>query len=147
MQKRLFWFSPCLKENITSNYICDIMMAYLDSFERNRLNSSDEIFRTYIILFPTVVPSEAASLIDFTHPLLKPHFVEKGFMLGQFYPDCEIGGVHNINFKSLQSPMPLYVIRNIVLNDHLFLNDNQEYLRAYLRYCSIYYPNEFMRKQ
>jgi len=45
------------------------------------------------------------------HERCKPNFVERGLMLGEFWSGNDSPGVHNPEFRPLDSPVPLLVIR------------------------------------
>lgn len=64
---------------------------------------------------------------------LKSTFVESGLMLGEFYPGCPQSGIRNPHFRALESPVPLMAIRDMVLTDLVFLCNEREYCRAYVR--------------
>jgi hypothetical protein len=82
-----------------------------------------------------VIPDElgdASSAIECVQKQLKPMFVERHLMIGQFFPDCAEPGLHNRAFRPLQTPVPLLAIRHMVLSDIAFLYGNERYMTAYL---------------
>jgi hypothetical protein len=87
---------------------------------------------TILILFPTVTPEEAPSVIDALQAELKPQFVDQGYMIGQFHPNCHEPGVRNPAFRPLRAPIPMLVIRNMIPEDLEFLHDSQ---RCWENYC------------
>src|SRR5206468_1894821 len=46
---------------------------------------------------------------------------DDGLMLGQFHMKNEEPGLHNVNFRPLQSPIPLLAVRFMVMADLPFL--------------------------
>jgi hypothetical protein len=83
----------------------------------------------------TIVPiglKEAASAVEYVQKQLKPAFVERRLMVGQFYQGCEVTGLWSKGFRPLQSPVPLIAIRHMVPTDIAFLYDNERYTHAYL---------------
>jgi hypothetical protein len=62
----------------------------------------------------------------------KTGFVEKGLMLGQFYPGCAVAGLHNPDFPALDSPLPLLAVRHMAPTDFAFLKTRHEWIDTYL---------------
>lgn len=88
-------------------------------------------FRSIVAVFPWRGP-EIERLIVAAHRRLKPAFLAKRLMLGEFYPSCTKPGLRNPEFRPLQSPWPLLVIRPMVEADLEFLLDRDEFVLAYL---------------
>lgn len=76
--------------------------------------------------------ANAAHAVERVQQRLKPSFVERHLMIGQFFPGCEEPGLWNRSFRPLQAPVPLLAIRNMVPTDIAFLYDNAHYVRLYL---------------
>ena len=62
----------------------------------------------------------------------KTRFVQKGLMLGQFYPGCAVAGLHNPDFPALDSPLPLLAVRHMAPTDFAFLKTRYEWVETYL---------------
>lgn len=78
------------------------------------------------IVVPYGLPdSELMEMLARVHALLKPEFVELGLMLGEFWPGHVGGGLHNEEFRPLDSPLPMLAIRHMVLTDLAFLGGPQ----------------------
>lgn len=91
---------------------------------------SDDIYHCRIIVPDSL--SEVSSAIEYVQKQLKPVFVERYLMIGQFFPDCEEPGLRNKVFRPLQTPIPLIAIRNMVPTDIAFLYGNEQYVTAYM---------------
>lgn len=78
--------------------------------------------KTIVLIFQGIADKDACSVIEAAHSRLKPYFVERGLMLGEFHKSHQAPGVHNVNFRPLQSPLPLLVIRYMVPSDLQFLD-------------------------
>lgn len=143
MRQRLFWISPYMKQSTTAVEVFNYMMKMRGLFIQHRADNSHEVFRTYVVAFPFITLTDTAELIDQTHAQLKPFFMNSGLMIGQFHDNCNIGGVHNPNFMALHSPIPLFVIRNIVLNDYLLLKEDAKYLKIYDDFIAKNYPLDY----
>lgn len=74
---------------------------------------------------------ESFELIDQAHRLRKDAALRDGLMLGQFHPECPAPAARNPNFLVNRSPVPLVVVRRMAPHDHLFLDDNDEWLRVH----------------
>jgi hypothetical protein len=86
---------------------------------------------TILIVFPDLPTADAPELIDRTQLELKTAFVEEGLMLGQFHdlPPAQ-PGLWNPEFRPLRSPLPMLVIRHMVLP---FLIEDPRHQAAYQR--------------
>lgn len=71
--------------------------------------------------------------IEFVQRDQKSRFVKQGLMLGQFYPGCTVAGLHNPDFRALDSPLPLLAVRHMVPTDFPFLNARREWMDYYLK--------------
>jgi hypothetical protein len=83
------------------------------------------------IIVPTRL-NEAENAVAYVQKQLKPAFVERHMMIGQFFQGCEEPGLWNDSFRPLQAPIPLIAIRNMVPTDIAFLYGEENYVRAYL---------------
>lgn len=88
--------------------------------------------KTIVAVFPDLPEHRAADVINGMHQQLKPHFLRRGLMLGEFYADSEKPGLHNPHFRPLRSDVPLLVLRAMVLTDISFLSDDASFVRAFL---------------
>jgi len=76
-------------------------------------------------------PDELRHWMIGIHATAKPHFLSKGLMLGEFFPDHLATGLRSDAFNPLRSPFPLFVIRAMVPLDITFLANRREYADAY----------------
>jgi hypothetical protein len=101
--------------------------------------------KAILILFPDVTHAKASVDMEALQKRLKPDFVKKGLMIGQFYEGCAESGLWNDSFQPLQSPIPLLAIRNMVPSDFLFLHGkrgNEGMLISYLNRFGTHIPRE-----
>jgi hypothetical protein len=89
--------------------------------------------KAIVTVFAGLEPEEAPDYINGLHQRLKPSFVARGMMLGEFFHSCDKPGLRNPEFRPLRSPLPLLVIRPMVRQDIVFLSDRLALIRAYLR--------------
>ncbi len=89
-----------------------------------------------LAVFPDLDPADAAEFIDAGHARLRPEFVRRAMMLGEFHPTSTVGSVHNRAFTVMQSPVPMFAVRALTTHDALFLDqpgpDRDELLGHYL---------------
>ncbi|WP_227998744.1 DUF6875 domain-containing protein [Nocardia australiensis] len=85
------------------------------------------------VLMTTLPDLRDYDLIDELHAELKTKFVERGAMLGQFYPGCGQPGLWNDNFHPLDAPIPMLVVRTMMTSDFPFLVGRPEWMSAYIK--------------
>jgi hypothetical protein len=128
-------------KNLTTQQVEEIVINYRDIFlETEPQDRKAGINKAFLLIFPDIGIDTAATLIDGVQQKLKPCFVEKGLMIGEFHQRTETRGLYNQNFYPLRSPIPLLAIRFMVEADLPFLMnaDNLhlriKYLEAYLQH-------------
>lgn len=89
-------------------------------------------FKAILILLPELPAERGPDVIDVVQRALKPSFVARGLMIGQFYPGCTRPGLWNPDFRPLSSTVPLLTLRHMVAADAGFLTDQPVHLAAYL---------------
>lgn len=80
-----------------------------------------DIFGSIVMIFADVAVEDAETVIDGPQRRLKPSFVERGLMIGEFHQVNHSPGLRNPGFRPLRSPIPLLVIRHMVESDIDFL--------------------------
>lgn len=93
--------------------------------------SGDRIFRSIIITFPFIPESNAPALIQAVQRKLKPDFLREGLMIGEFYPSCPAPGIHNAEFRPLQSPISAIAIRHMTPQDAPFMLQDPRHRELY----------------
>lgn len=111
------------------------LVAYRDWFlELRPTGRVKRNFKAILALLPDLSGHpRQTEFIEAIHQELKPSWVERGLMLGQFYPDCDAEGLHNADFRPLRSPEPLFVMRHMQLTDLPFLVKTEQFIRSYCR--------------
>ena len=114
--------------------VAETLLAHRDWFEEQcRAAPDGASYRTVLVVFPDLERADVARVIDGTQQRLKPEYVSRGLMIGEFHdgpPDK--GGLWNEDFRPLRSPLPLLAIRQLVPTDFPFLRDDPELVAAYL---------------
>ena len=132
LDKNLLWLASHRGLNSRSA-IRQVIRGYRDWFvELEPTTWPAARFKAFIVVFPAVTPGDAPDVIDVVQRELKPQFVARGLMLGEFHPDCPSPGVRNPSFRPLRSPLPLLVIRHMLPMDFLFLDGEARFVTAYL---------------
>lgn len=93
---------------------------------------ADQAHRAVVAVFPCLSEPDGASMIERLQRSLKLSFVERGLMIGQFFPSCQEAGLWNRDFRPLQSPVISLAIRNITIFDAPFMLDRQAYIDAFV---------------
>ncbi|QIS22344.1 hypothetical protein F6W96_32400 [Nocardia terpenica] len=83
---------------------------------------------TLVTLFPGLTRCD---LIDTVHLSRKTEAVTHGLMIGQFYPGCPVPGLWNRDFRPLDAPVPMLVLRKMMSTDFPFLVARTDWLYAY----------------
>jgi len=103
-------------------------------------------FRAILTLFPELPHDGGPVLIDPVQYAMKPEITAQGLMIGQFYPGCLEPGLHNPDYRPLEAPHPMLVIRPMQLTDLMFLFSRPECLRAYVRKFGVSSRDELMAR-
>ena len=118
----------------------DCRETFLNQFPQQ---GSLAIYKALLLIFPDI-QNEQCGVVDQIQQKLKPFFVEKGLMIGEFHRFNHSPGLHNPDFRPLQSPVPMLAIRFMTEADLPFLSRitdspemRVEYLEAYLNHMSI----------
>lgn len=95
------------------------------------VTGNDHIYKSILIGFPRVSRNEAPFTIDALQAELKTQFISKGMMIGQFHPACPEPGLRNPNFRPLQAPVPMLVIRYLTKYDLPFMTSKYDHLESF----------------
>lgn len=88
------------------------------------------VLRTLITVLPDL---QDYTLINELHAELEGAFVARGVMLGQFYPGCDQPGLWNKDYRPLDAPIPMIVVRSMVTTDFPFLLEQPDWMSAYVK--------------
>jgi hypothetical protein len=135
LQHCLFFVTVQRGEHLTESDVYDTVMKYRDWFlEMEPREGSESRYKSINILFPDIPLENAPQIIDTIQLALKPEFVARGLMIGQFHgtPPAE-GGLWNPDFRPLKSPIPLLSMRHMVPTDFAFLTKDKRYVDSYLQ--------------
>jgi hypothetical protein len=134
LERNLFWMTVYPGAHPTMDEVRTVVMAYCEWFlELVPLTGRDAQYKTILILFPDLAPDLAPGIIDIIQATLKPEFIPKGLMIGQFHAVCEEPGLRNPHFRPLRTTVPLLAIRHMVPTDFPFLAKKPEWIAAYLQ--------------
>ncbi|MGA8596062.1 MAG: DUF6875 domain-containing protein [Bryobacteraceae bacterium] len=144
-----YWLASYQGERIDLKRAPKTIELYRDWFlEIEPTSGPQSILKTIVIVFPDLSHEDARLQIEILHNRLKPDFVRRGIMLGQFYQGCLETSVWNDHFYVLESPLPLLVLRSMVPSDFPFLHGdrgNGKMLIAYLNRFGNHIPIDVKR--
>jgi hypothetical protein len=92
------------------------------------VDGPESIYKAVVVVFPEVTEF---GQIDAVQAECKTAFVERGLMVGQFYPGHQQGGLRNPDFMALDGPFPMIAVRHMVVTDYPFLCENERWMDAY----------------
>ena len=89
------------------------------------------------------IPADSlANATNAIHQRMNPFFLEKGLMFGEFFANNKKPGLRNADFHTLQSPLPLLVIRDMLPMDIVFLAEKPEFSQMYKLKFGPHFPKE-----
>jgi hypothetical protein len=134
LQSGLFYLTFRRGADLRAEDIVASLRTYRDWFlELPPRRGSLALLKTILMLFPDLAAEDLPRLIEGTQALLRPEYVARGLMIGEFHsgPPGK-AGLWNPDFRPLYSPVPMLVIRHMVPTDFVFLRDDPEMTRWYL---------------
>ena len=136
-----------LKNKTTFEEVEKIARSFVNRFHSLEPKTGRKAaYKAVVLVFPDIALSDAHDIIDKVQLKLKPEFVAKGLMIGEFhrnnnacmYSNCIfaystrnlfvfacLGGLRNDNFYPLRTPIPSLAIRCIVPTDLVFLSPSK----------------------
>ncbi|WP_280397877.1 DUF6875 domain-containing protein [Nocardia carnea] len=115
-------------DDLTAEQISATVLDAHELYNRLRAGDSDNRRLTTVTVFPGLTRHDR---IDAVHRRHKTAVVHDGLMLGQFYPGCRVPGLWNAEFRPLDAPLPMLVIRPMMTTDYPFLVARTDWLYAY----------------
>ncbi|MCL1125785.1 DUF6875 domain-containing protein [Shewanella surugensis] len=85
-----------------------------------------------------------ASIVERVQRSLKSEFMSYDNMIGQFYSQCPVSGLHNDAFYPFDSELPMIGIRHIMPQDLVFVSDDSEHTKIYLERHNIFNKEQLM---
>lgn len=134
LESCLFFITLQRGRTVTRKDVYTTIMKYRDWFlEIEPREGKASRYKTILVLFPDIPAEDAPQIIDATQADLKPEFVAKGLMIGQFHQlPPKDSGLWNPDFRPLKSPVPLLAIRHMVPSDFPFLTKDRRFVLSYL---------------
>jgi hypothetical protein len=112
------------------------MEALRGELDRLGTGGGDETLprhRAIVAVFPRLSEQAGSAMVARVQKALKPAFIARGLMIGQFYPGCPEPGLWNPDFRPLQTPVVSLAIRDITILDAPFMLERQTYVDAFVR--------------
>ena len=134
LERGLFWLTFYPGADPAPGDVSAVVSRYRDWFlELEPAAGAEAQHKAILVLFPELAPAGAPGVIDAVQAALKPEFIARGLMIGQFHEGCEEPALWNRDFRPLRSPVPLLAIRHMVRTDAAFLTRDAGSLAAYLQ--------------
>jgi GGDEF domain-containing protein len=134
LQKRLLWLSVQRTQGVPYEQLLDEILTAGEVLRSAQpMHGTEAVLKAIVLVFPDVAFEEAPELLAGIHSIVKPRYVEMGSMIGEFWPTHTGPGRHNAAFHSLRSPFPLFVIRDMILDDIVHLSHRRSFVEAYLK--------------
>jgi hypothetical protein len=128
-QKSIYFFISSDQHNNKEQLIKMIQQCKYDFLYKLKPNDGNRDKLVYKCLIILIRSSDVShSLIDEIQTELKPDFIiHHGLMIGEFHQSTNSNAIRNENFYPLRTRVPLLVIRYMVANDIIFLNQKDKY--------------------
>lgn len=95
-------------------------------------SGEDDVFRSVSVVFPHLPAADAGAMVERVQARLKPSFVTRGLMLGEFHPTSDAVGLYSADFRPFRAPVAALSIRPMVVMDEPFLKSDDHSRKAYL---------------
>lgn len=107
----------------------EILREASDCFE-NEVQASDPRLRCLVLVLPGV---RGGRLLEATEPTrqIKNELLERGILVGEFFPSCPFATTFNPKLFALRSPVPMYVLRTFIESDWRFICQVPAWKRTY----------------
>lgn len=133
LQQRCIYLSVCPTE---PELKVDAMIACLEPYHQALQALSQPPgaltpLTSVVVIFPSIADYWEATLMDTVHERLKTAWLPSGVLLGQFYPSCPVGSTWNPALPVLQSPFPMFVLRNLIESDWRFVQGHPPWAKSY----------------
>lgn len=94
------------------------------------IHASDPRLRCLTLVLPGV---RGARLLEATDPgrSIKGELLERGILVGEFFPSCPFATTFNPQLFALRSPAPMYVLRTFIEGDWRFICQIPEWQEIY----------------
>merc|ERR1719419_1206385 len=129
------------KRTTTFEEVEEVARSFVERFHSLEPRTGKKAaYKAVVLIFPDIPLAKAPEIIDRVQLKLKPEFVSKGLMIGEFHKNNNACGLRNTNFYPLRTPIPSLAIRCIVPTDLVFLSPTKyaprlriQFLKSYLK--------------
>lgn len=136
------WLAIVRDSRPSKDEMCGALKEYMTKYEHLEPRTGEtKSLKVLVLIFPGVPRESAIELIGGVHAIMKPLVVEAGLMLGEFFEGNDSPGLYNRDFHPLCSPVPLFVYRQMVADDLVFLTKKSDSPASRIRFISSYLKN------
>ena len=108
---------------MTKFHVIDLVRRYASIFDTlEPTKGRARQFKAIVLIFPDIALKDAHEMIDGVQRYVKPDFVSRGLMVGEFHLRNNSSGLRNKNFYPLRTPIPCIAMRHMVPTDLAFLD-------------------------
>ncbi len=119
-----------LHDDVSLSTVLSAVREGAERFVAMEYAKRDRHLRALIVALPDV-PIDRLTLLDRAHEIIKPEFVKRGLMVGQFHEHCDEPAARNEDFMVSRAPVPLFALRFMAFHDILFLHGRRDWFSAY----------------
>ncbi|WP_144627352.1 DUF6875 domain-containing protein [Arthrobacter woluwensis] len=131
LESEKFWVTTMSEPAVTMDAARDLLEDAIEIYtELVSTDTAKAKLATVVMLLPAMGDFGVVEAVQKT---MKSAFVEKGLMIGQFYPGCPEPGLWNSEFHPLDAPIPMLAVRGMVPSDFPFLIRDLTWLKSYLK--------------
>lgn len=109
-----------------------------DEFEAATKGSEHPIYLVSFLVPYGLPDAELRTVVEQVHNRVRPDFVQRGMMAGDFWPHHESHGLHSRAFRPFASPLPIFAIRNMIPGDLPFFSGSHTPPQERLEYLGYY---------
>lgn len=105
-----------------------LLIEAADSFDQ--IETDDERLRCLVVVVPEV---KGSRLLEATRPDrdIKNRLLQRGILVGEFFPSCPFATTFNPRLFALRSPAPMYVLRTFLESDWRFVCQIPQWQKTY----------------
>ena len=136
LERKTLWLAPELIADRSVADVVELITGYQRVFLDAQPPEDDANHKAIIVVFTDLSADRAEKVFgDVLEQLAVPSYANDGFEMGGFYRGKEATAVYNPNFRPFTSPVPLFLVRQAVVDDWKFFLGNEDWLPLWADRC------------